>query len=296
MPADGVLVIDKPKGVTSRSVTTKIKKLLEEKKTGHIGTLDPLATGVLPVALGKATRLVRFLEKGDKEYIANVMLGVTTGTLDAEGEVIERREVSVSEDEIRRAVEAMTGGIEQVVPQYSAAKHKGKPLYEYARKGHKVSPRTKKVVIHEIQVERVEAPEVRIRVRCSPGTYIRTLAADLGERLGCGAHLAELRRTRSGDFTLGQAVPLDELSEQKALSHILPLQSLLPEYPEVTLSGDQSARIRDGKTIPAQEFPDVKMQPGERYRLTHEKVFAVAECMTKEDKISLKPLRVIQLD
>jgi tRNA pseudouridine55 synthase len=293
---NGVLVVDKPKGITSRSVTTRIRRLLDVEKSGHLGTLDPLATGVLPVMLGKATRLARFLEKGEKEYLADIRLGVTTTTLDAEGEVVEERDVSVTEEQIISAVKTLIGEVEQRVPKFSAAKHRGKPLYKYARAGEDVSTPMKRITIHEMRVEEIDLPEVRIFVRSSPGTYIRTIAAELGGRLGCGACLSALRRIRSGEFNIEQAVTMEDLTRDQALQAMIPLQSLLSSCPQITLTEDQAMRMRDGKRIPADEFKDFKIETGQKYKLTGEDIIVIADCINKGGKIELKPVRVIKTD
>ncbi len=296
MPADGVLVIDKPQGITSRAATTRIKRLLQEKKTGHIGTLDPLATGVLPIILGKATRLARFLEKSEKEYLARVKLGVTTVTQDADGEVVATRDVEVTEGEIRSAAQTMVGEIEQVTPLFSAVKYQGKPLYQYARSHKKVTCPSRKVMISELMVERVEIPEIELRVICGPGTYIRALAHDLGEKLGCGAHLSGLRRMRSGDFKIEHAARLEGLTQEKARAALIPLRSLLSGYPEIPVSEGQARRLQDGQRLSAEEFPDMQIKPDIRYRLCHDKLIAVAESVKQGERLTLRPIRVVPLE
>jgi tRNA pseudouridine55 synthase len=315
MPADGVLVVDKPQGITSRTVTTRIKRLLQEKKTGHLGTLDPLATGVLPIVLGKATRLARFLERSqgsvlrssstatakdesegtEKEYLARIKLGVITTTQDADGEVVSTREVEVTEEEIREAAQTMVGEIEQVSPRFSAKKHKGKPLYQYARSNEKVTCPSRRVLISELTVERVAIPELDIRVICGPGTYIRALAQDLGEKLGCGAHLSGLRRTRSGDFTIEQAVRLEGLTQEKARESLIPLRSLLPGYPGISVSDEQARGLQNGQPLLAEEFPGLQIKPGIRYRLCHDNLIAVAESVEQGENLTLRPVRVVPL-
>lgn len=207
---NGVVIVDKPAGITSHDVVDRVRKLLGEKKAGHTGTLDPMATGVLPVCIGEATKLASFLTGDDKVYEVTMRLGVRTDTQDMTGQVLAEQEPRVTEADVREALEAFSGRtITQVPPQYSAVKVRGKALYKWARKGIRVEPPARQVEIRAIRVLGVEMPRVRFDVTCSKGTYVRTLCADVGERLGCGAALETLRRTASGAFRLQDAVPLE---------------------------------------------------------------------------------------
>ncbi|MCU0553188.1 MAG: tRNA pseudouridine(55) synthase TruB [Syntrophales bacterium] len=206
---NGVVIVDKPAGITSHDVVDRVRKLLGEKKAGHTGTLDPMATGVLPVCIGEATKLASFLTGDDKVYEVTMRLGVRTDTQDMTGQVLAEQEPRVTEADVREALEAFSGTITQVPPQYSAVKVRGKALYKWARKGIRVEPPARQVEIRAIRVLGVEMPRVRFDVTCSKGTYVRTLCADVGERLGCGAALETLRRTASGAFRLQDAVPLE---------------------------------------------------------------------------------------
>lgn len=206
---NGVVIVDKPAGITSHDVVDRVRKLLGEKKAGHTGTLDPMATGVLPVCIGEATKLASFLTGDDKVYEVTMRLGVRTDTQDMTGQVLAEQEPRVTEADVREALEAFSGTITQVPPQYSAVKVRGKALYKWARKGVRVDPPARQVEIRAIRVLGVEMPRVRFDVTCSKGTYVRTLCADVGERLGCGAALETLRRTASGAFRLQDAVPLE---------------------------------------------------------------------------------------
>jgi tRNA pseudouridine55 synthase len=207
---NGVVIVDKPAGITSHDVVDRVRKLLGEKKAGHTGTLDPMATGVLPVCIGEATKLASFLTGDDKVYEVTMRLGVRTDTQDMTGQVLAEQEPRVTEADVREALEAFSGKtITQVPPQYSAVKVRGKALYKWARKGIRVEPPARQVEIRAIRVLGVEMPRVRFDVTCSKGTYVRTLCADVGERLGCGAALETLRRTASGAFRLQDAVPLE---------------------------------------------------------------------------------------
>ncbi len=210
---DGIIVIDKPAGFTSHDVVAKLRGILHQKRIGHTGTLDPDATGVLPVLLGRATKLSEMLTAHEKVYEAVMLLGVTTDTQDMSGSVLARRGVNTGEDELHLACGHFTGDIEQIPPMYSAIKVGGKKLCDLAREGKEVDRKPRAVRIEEISVMRIELPRVYMRVRCSKGTYIRTLCNDIGEYLGCGAAMETLRRTASGDFTLAHSLTLEEVQK-----------------------------------------------------------------------------------
>ncbi|MCM8794819.1 MAG: tRNA pseudouridine(55) synthase TruB [Candidatus Omnitrophica bacterium] len=219
---DGFLLIDKPGGMTSHDVVDRVRRLLGIRRVGHGGTLDPLATGLLIVMVGQATRKAASLLDSDKTYVATLCLGATTDTQDAQGRVIERRPVEgLREEEIRRAFEKFRGPITQQVPSFSAVRISGKRAYELARAGKEIPPRFRNVDIRELEILRFDPPEVEFRVTCSKGTYIRTLCADIGRELGCGGFLKELRRTRIGTISVDQAVRLDRLEPGRILS-VLP--------------------------------------------------------------------------
>lgn len=210
---DGILVIDKPKGPTSHDIVDIVRRTLRIKKVGHAGTLDPMATGVLVVLLGKCTKESNKLLNDDKEYEAELTIGSRSDTGDAEGALTASSGAAyISPDDIRRAFSGFTGCIEQSPPAYSAVKHKGKKLYELARRGIKVEIKPRAITIFRLEITDISMPRVRFSVTCSKGTYIRQLAADIGEILGCGAYLSALRRTRSGKFTIDQAMTLDKLT------------------------------------------------------------------------------------
>lgn len=245
---DGVLVIDKPAGPTSHDVVSRIRKVLKEKKVGHTGTLDPTATGVLPLVLGNATKVARYLTGGDKTYRATIRLGVTTDTLDAAGEVTGEKPVECSEEAARAAVQSFLGEQEQVPPMYSAKKIDGKRLYELARQGIEVERESKKVTIHTLEVTSVKLPELVLEVRCSAGTYVRVLARDIGERLGCGAHLKALVRLAAGPFTLNDAVSLQAIIDDPEVGKkaVLPVGRALALLPRIDLPPDVGRMIQDG--------------------------------------------------
>lgn len=234
---DGILIIDKPVGPTSHDVVSSVRKILKEKKVGHTGTLDPAATGVLPLVLGKATKLARYVTGGNKRYLATLKLGVSTDTLDAEGTVTAEKPVDVTEEQVRAAVAKFVGAIDQVPPMYSAKKIEGQRLYELARQGVTVEREAKRVTIFSCDVLEVKLPEVTIDVLCSAGTYVRVLAADIGDALGCGAHLNMLRRTAAGSFTIDDAVSLEALADDPSLARtrLLPLSRALADLPSIAL-------------------------------------------------------------
>jgi tRNA pseudouridine55 synthase len=242
---NGVLVVDKPGGITSFDVVAEVRRKLGERRVGHTGTLDPMATGVLPICVGDATKLVPFLMSGDKEYEAELRLGVTTDSADATGTVTsETNAAHVSRSDVERALPGFVGTIQQTPPMHSALKVGGKRLYEFARAGVEVERAARPVVVHSIELVACEVPLVRLRVRCGKGTYIRSLAADLGAVLGVGAHLTALRRTRVGPFCLDRAVTLEELSAATPL--VSPAEALA-DHATVPLDAAQVRDVRDGK-------------------------------------------------
>ena len=250
--ASGILIIDKPQGWTSMDVCAKLRGALHERRVGHAGTLDPMATGVLPVFVGSATRAVSFAESGDKEYIAGLRLGITTNTQDTTGEILERREASVTPEELGAVLRRFTGPILQVPPMYSAVKIGGQKLYQLARKGLEVERPPRPVTIHTLELLEQSGPEdFTIRVRCSKGTYVRTLCHDIGAALGCGGAMSSLRRTMAAGFAIAQAVTLEEaLAGGEGL--LLPVDRFFDSYPAYTLTSDlQEKRCRNGNPVEA---------------------------------------------
>ncbi len=245
----GVLLLDKPLGWTSNDALQKAKRLYRAEKAGHTGTLDPLATGLLPLCFGAATKFSQVSLDADKAYRATLRLGQTTSTGDAEGEVLQVREVQVDRAAIEAACRRFTGRIEQVPPMHSALKHEGRALYDYARAGIEVERAARAVTIHRIDVIDWQHDRLVLDVRCSKGTYIRTLAEDIGEQLGCGAHLAALRRTASGKLSVDDAVTLEQLaalSEAERDALLLPADALLADWPRVQLPDDEAGRFLTG--------------------------------------------------
>lgn len=249
---DGVLLLDKPLGMGSNSALQAVKRLYRAQKAGHAGTLDPLASGLLPVLFGEATKFSQMVLEADKEYLAQARLGLTTTTGDAEGEVLERRAVLVSPGAIEPVLRAFRGAITQVPPMYSALKHKGRPLYALARKGEIVVRAPRPVRIHELELLRFAGDTLDLRLRCSKGTYVRTLVEDIGRALGPGAHLSGLRRTAASGFRLQDAVTLDQLQQADAAGRdrwLLPTDRLLDGLPRVNLPAPMAERFERGQAI-----------------------------------------------
>jgi tRNA pseudouridine55 synthase len=254
---DGVLLLDKPLGLSSNDALIRAKRLYLAKKAGHTGTLDPLATGLLPLCFGEATKFSQDLLEADKTYEATMRLGIRTTTGDAEGEAIDTRDVTCDEAAVRAALPTFLGEIIQVPPMYSALKRDGKPLYEYARAGQTVEREGRQVTIHALELLACALPDVTFRVTCSKGTYVRTLAEDIGEALGCGAHLVALRRTGVGALTLANSVTLDALSDAtdgERDSWLQPVDALLSTFPLVRLNEDETRRFLHGQRLKLSEL------------------------------------------
>lgn len=265
-PLDGVLVVDKPAGMTSNGVLQRVKGIYFAAKAGHTGSLDPLATGVLPICFGEATKLSQFLLDSDKEYVASFALGVRTETGDADGRALEERSAAgILQESIEAVLARFRGRISQVPPMYSALKRGGVPLYELARRGEVVEREPREVVVHELALLGFEAGEravLRVRVRASKGTYVRTLAEDIGEALGCGAHVCALRRTAAGGFVEAEAVTLDRLEalreagEFAALdSLVLPLERAVGHLPEVRVPESGCFYLSQGQAVMVSQVP-----------------------------------------
>ncbi|HYL89047.1 MAG TPA: tRNA pseudouridine(55) synthase TruB [Burkholderiales bacterium] len=247
---DGALLLDKPVGITSNRALQDAKNLLGAKKAGHAGTLDPMASGLLLVLAGEATKFAGPMLDADKEYLATVKLGITTSTADAEGEVLEQRPVVVRPEQVAAALERFRGPIEQLPPMHSALKREGVPLYEHARAGRTVERARRRVEIYELETLQCAPPVLELRVRCSKGTYVRVLAEDIGAALGTGAHLAALRRTAAGRFNIRDAVTLDELRAMPdRRAALLPLRVLLEGLPSTELDAAAEARLRNGQAL-----------------------------------------------
>lgn len=252
-PVHGVLLLDKPIGLSSNQALQKVKWLLRAEKAGHTGTLDPLATGVLPICFGAATKFSQMHLDADKAYKTMVRLGEKTSTADAEGEVVEKRAVHVTADEITEVLKRFTGPISQVPPMHSALKKDGRALYAYAREGIEIAREPRNVTIYELKLLqselKAEVAQIELQVDCSKGTYIRTLGEDIGEALNCGAHLSALRRIRTGNFAESQTVTLEALeamTSEERMAQVLPVDVLLEGHDTVTLDSENTARFLSG--------------------------------------------------
>jgi tRNA pseudouridine55 synthase len=291
--ASGILLIDKPAGLTSFEVVRRVRRVLQVRKVGHLGTLDPFATGLLPLCLGEATKLTPFLMEAEKTYLARLKLGEETDTQDLTGQVVARCEKLPGEEEIRRAATGFVGEISQVPPMYSAVHHQGERLYRLARRGETVEPAPRPVTIHQLTVADVAGAEVTIRVRCSKGTYIRTLGADLGRALGCGAHLTRLRRLAVGSFLVEDALPLQDLEDlrpEEIRARLIPLARCLQGMRAVRVEPGEARSLRQGRVLPN---PENNLATGEKVRvLLGEELVAVACVDQREGQAVLKPVRV----
>jgi tRNA pseudouridine55 synthase len=242
---NGIFLIDKPEGMTSHDVVQAIRKKFKVSKVGHFGTLDPMATGVLPVAAGQATRIAQFIPNVPKEYEGEIRLGFATNTYDREGVPTAEERPFEGNINIEEAMHAFTGILDQMPPPFSAKKIGGVPAYKFARKNRSIPLTASQVKIQEFQMLGLDLPRIKFRVVCSPGTYIRSLAHDLGQRLGCGAHLTALRRTRSGEFRIEDATPLGKLTT----GHIIPLNRLLESMPRIEISETEESKVAHGNPI-----------------------------------------------
>lgn len=251
-PINGILLLDKPIGLSSNLALQKVKGPLQAAKAGHTGTLDPLATGLLPLCFGEATKFAHFLTDADKTYIATIKLGVTTTTGDAEGETLTVSDRHISEADFIATCAQFVGAIQQTPPMYSALKHEGRPLYEYARAGIEIPRKIREVQITHIKPIHFMDKQAVIEVRCSKGTYIRTLAEDIGKKLDCGAHLTALRRTSTASFNIEQTITLPQfeaLSEQDRIAALLPIDTAVQHLPKMTLNEDQVFFVQQGRVI-----------------------------------------------
>ena len=255
---NGIIVIDKPQEWTSMDVCAKLRGIFWEKRIGHAGTLDPMATGVLPVFVGRATRAVEFAGEGEKEYVAGLRLGLVTNTQDTSGQTLEQRPVRVTQEELEKVLERFRGEIRQVPPMYSAIKIDGKKLYELARKGREVERPPRRVTIHSLALEGREGEDYVLRVRCSKGTYVRTLCHDIGQALGCGGCMSGLRRTMAAGFTLRDAVTLEQVqAAPDPAALLLPVDAYFAGRPVLILKPDLEKKVRNGMTVILPQAPGV---------------------------------------
>ena len=258
--ANGILIVDKPAGWTSQDVAAKLRGVFHERRIGHSGTLDPMATGVLVLFVGRATRAVEFAESDSKEYLAGLRLGLVTNTQDTSGETLETHPVAVTREELDAALDAFRGDISQIPPMYSAIKIGGKKLYELARKGQEVERKPRNITIFELAVEDGSGSDWDLRVRCSKGTYVRTLCHDIGQSLGCGGCMSSLRRTRAGRFTLEQAVTMEQIlafaQEHDPAELLMPVDALFAQHPALIVTLGQTEKLKHGAAIHDWHFAD----------------------------------------
>jgi len=302
---DGILIIRKPAGPTSHDIVNEVRYIFAQKKVGHAGTLDPMATGVLIVCLGKATRIVDYLMGLPKEYRARMILGRTTDTQDSTGNIISERDSSqITREMLEQAASRFIGEIEQVPPMTSAIKHKGKPLYKFAREGKSVERAPRKVTVWSIQVTDFVRPamvdaqhlvEAELVVRCSSGTYIRTLCADIGEVLGCGAHMSALERTKIGHFSIEQAVTTDDLKGAKVVGRLenllMSIEEVLVDMPAVVVSREDVDKLLHGRTVRA--ITDAKNDAIVRALAPNGKLLAIGSVSQKNSETLIKPRKVL---
>lgn len=258
--ANGILIVDKPAGWTSQDVAARLRGVFHERRVGHGGTLDPMATGVLPIFVGRATRAAEFMESAEKEYVAGLRLGLVTNTQDTTGQTLSEQPVSVTREMLEAVLPRFTGPIEQIPPMYSAIKIGGKKLYELARKGQEIERKPRSITIFSLEMLDGAGCEWTLRIRCSKGTYVRTLCHDIGAALGCGGCMSALRRTMAGRFSLENAVTMQELldfaAEHDPQTLLLPVDALFSQHPPLIITMQQAARVRNGAEVRDRQFPD----------------------------------------
>ena len=291
----GVFLLDKPQGMSSNDIMQKVKRIFQANKAGHTGALDPLATGMLPICLGEATKFSQFLLDADKRYLVTAKLGERTDTSDAEGQIVETRDVNVETSEILTALEQFRGDILQVPTMFSALKHNGKPLYEYARQGITVEREARPITIFKLNFIEYNAPYLTLEVHCSKGTYIRTLVDDLGEALGCGAHVTMLRRTAVADYPTEKMLDwntLQALAEPQDLSLLdallLPIDTAVAKLPALTLNESQTQSIGFGQRI---KFDNLNRLQGQVRLFSHENRFLGVAVIDENNVI--RPQRLV---
>ncbi|MGF1818280.1 tRNA pseudouridine(55) synthase TruB [Vibrio alginolyticus] len=305
-PINGVILLDKPTGISSNDALQKVKRIYFAEKAGHTGALDPLATGMLPICLGEATKFSQFLLDSDKRYRVIAKLGERTNTSDSDGEVVETRPVDVTLDKLEACIDQFRGESDQVPSMFSALKYQGKPLYEYARKGIEVPRESRKITVYEIVLHRFEGDEVEMEVHCSKGTYIRTIVDDLGEMLGCGAHVTMLRRTGVAKYPYEYMVTLEQLNELLEQAHreeraprelldplLLPMDTAVEDLPEVNLVPELANMVQHGQ--PVQVF-GAPTEGSLRLTMGEERLFIGVGEMNEDGKIAPKRLVVFRDD
>ena len=295
---DGILNINKTAGMTSYKVVAAVKRFSGQRRVGHAGTLDPDATGVLPVCVGKATRVVEFFMNAAKVYAAEIELGACTDTYDAAGTVTSRGDASfLTREAVEAALEAFRGEIEQIPPMYSALKYQGRPLYDLAREGVTVERASRTVTVHRLELMAWDSPLLKIEVECSKGTYIRSLAHDLGQALGCGAHLKTLARTRYGEFDISNAVSLEQVreaaSDGKLETLLAPIDTALGGMTKVEVDETEAAMLKEGKILPRELPEETTAGPFHRYRRAYDQQGTFIAILYRDKEASLwRPRKV----
>jgi tRNA pseudouridine55 synthase len=292
---DGIIVINKSSGLSSSRVGHKVKKMLDLKKVGHLGTLDPMATGVLPLCINEGTKLAQFLSEADKEYVATLKLGAETDTQDSEGKVLSSTDdIPTDGDVIRRVIQGFKGEILQLPPMYSALKHKGVPLYKLARKGESVPRPERKVIIYDIEVLEVDIPYVTFRLVCSGGTYVRTLCHDAGQKLSCGAHMTSLKRIRSGPFHINQALEVEDIEgfscKGSVEEYLVSPKDALIRLAEVVVSEEVVSKVKNGVQITADDISEMELpdfKAGQKIKIISPEGFLVGVVESLKDKEAL---------
>ncbi len=303
-PVNGVILLDKPTGISSNDALQKVKRIYFAEKAGHTGALDPLATGMLPICLGEATKFSQFLLDSDKRYRVIAKLGERTNTSDSDGEVVETRPVDVNLEKLEACIDKFRGESDQVPSMFSALKYQGKPLYEYARKGIEVPRESRKITVYEIILHRFEGDEVEMEVHCSKGTYIRTIVDDLGEMLGCGAHVTMLRRTGVAKYPYENMVTLEQLNELLEEAHrqeiaprelldplLMPMDTAVEDLPEVNLIPELADMVQHGQPVQVSGAPT---EGSLRLTMGEERLFIGVGEMNNDGKIAPKRLVVFR--
>ncbi len=303
-PINGVILLDKPTGISSNDALQKVKRIYFAEKAGHTGALDPLATGMLPICLGEATKFSQFLLDSDKRYRVISKLGERTNTSDSDGEVVETRSVNVDLEKLEACIDKFRGESDQVPSMFSALKYQGKPLYEYARKGIEVPRESRKITVYEIVLHRFEGDEVEMEVHCSKGTYIRTIVDDLGEMLGCGAHVTMLRRTAVAKYPYEKMVTLEQLNELLEQAHreeiaprelldplLMPMDTAVEDLPEVNLIPELADMVQHGQPVQVLGAPE---KGSLRLTMGEERLFIGVGEMNDDGKIAPKRLVVFR--
>jgi tRNA pseudouridine55 synthase len=292
---DGIIVINKSSGLSSSRVGHKVKKMLDLKKVGHLGTLDPMATGVLPLCVNEGTKLAQFLSEADKEYVATLKLGAETDTQDSEGKVLSSTDdIPTDCDVIRRVIQSFKGEILQLPPMYSALKHKGVPLYKLARKGESVPRQERRVIIYDIEVLEVDIPYVTFRLVCSGGTYVRTICHDAGQKLSCGAHMTSLKRIRSGPFHINQALEIADIEgfscKGMVEEYLVSPKDALIRLAEVVGSEELVSKLKNGVQITVDDISEMELpdfKAGQKIKIISPEGFLVGVVESLKDKEAL---------